>query len=123
MSGVFHSNTEFKGDLSTWDVSNVKKADSMFHKSGIQNSGIAYWNTASLQDASEMFSNSNLLPEVDLSKWNTKSCEDMSYMFAKTAIVDSGIGRWNVSAAKTDYMLQGTRATSKIGLRSSVPMR
>jgi surface protein len=109
MSGVFHSNTEFKGDLSTWDVSNVKKTDSMFSESGIQNSGIAYWNTASLQDASHMFSHSSLLPEVDLSKWNTKNCEDMRHMFAKTAIVDSGIGRWNVSAAKTDYMLRGTR--------------
>jgi hypothetical protein len=58
--------------------------------------------------------NSKLLPEADLSKWNTKSCENMSYMFAKTAIVDSGIGRWNVSAAKTDYMLQGTRFSGNL---------
>jgi hypothetical protein len=108
MQGVFYSNTEFKGDLSTWDVSNVKMMRSMFANSGIQNSGIAYWNTACLQDASYMFSESGLRPDVDLSKWNTKHCSDMDSMFKKTAIVNSGIGRWDVRAAKTDYMLEGT---------------
>jgi hypothetical protein len=115
MQGVFYSNTEFKGDLSTWDVSNVKMMRSMFANSGIQNSGIAYWNTACLQDASYMFSESGLRPDVDLSKWNTKNCRDMSSMFENTAIVDSGIGRWDVSSVVlTGNMLQGTRFSGNL---------
>jgi surface protein len=114
MRSTFSKNKDFTGDLSTWDVSNVRDMGRMFMKAGIRNSGVAYWNTASLHHALGMFYESNLQLDVDLSKWNTKNCEDMRHMFGKTAIIDSGIGRWDVSAAQTDYMLQGTRFSGNL---------
>jgi hypothetical protein len=114
MQKAFAHNREFMGDVSTWDVSKVMDMSMMFYGSGIRNSGIAYWNTARLDYAGGMFSGSSIQPDVDLSKWNTKNCIDMSRMFENTSIVDSGIGHWDVSSAKTDYMLQGTRFTGDL---------
>jgi surface protein len=114
MRSTFSKNKDFTGDLSTWDVSNVRDMGRMFMQAGIRNSGVAYWNTASLLQALGMFYESSLQLDVDLSKWNTKNCEDMRHMFEKTAIVDSGIGNWDVSAAQTEYMLQGTRFSGNL---------
>jgi hypothetical protein len=102
-------------DLSKWNTQHCRDMSSMFYKTAIVDSGIGHWNTASLQVASYMFADSAIGPDVDLSKWNTKNCRDMSYMFENTAIVDSGIGRWDVSSVVlTGSMLKGTRFSGNL---------
>ena len=96
-------------DLSKWNTQHCRDMSAMFYKTAIVDSGIGHWNVASLQDASLMFAHSAIGPKVDLSKWNTKNCRDMSAMFESTAIVDSGIGRWDVSSVVLMFnMLKGT---------------
>jgi hypothetical protein len=110
MRGTFSNNTEFEGDLSTWDVSKVKDMFVMFHNSGIKNSGIGRWNTASLEQAYAMFQNAKFIDrDLNLAGWETGKCTEMKGMFWGSAIVDSNIGKWNVEKADVTNMLRDTR--------------
>jgi surface protein len=110
MSYAFAGNTEFKGDLSTWDVSKVANMAGMFLKAGIEDSGIGDWNTASLEKAESMFHEAgNLSRDLDLSGWTMGKCTNMTAMFQGSAIIDNGIGKWKVNdLAFTDFMLSDT---------------
>ena len=69
--------TDFNGNISQWDVSNVR-------------------------DMSFMFFNS--LFDGDISNWNVSNTEDMSYMFTKS-LFNSNISNWDVSSVKdTSWM-------------------
>ena len=115
MSFMFKDNTEFKGDLSTWDVSKVLGMSYMFKGAGIVDSGIGNWNTGSMDSARGMFQDAkNLSQDLDLSKWNTSKCERMRRMFQESAIINSGIGNWDVRKADTRYMLKGTYFTGSL---------
>jgi hypothetical protein len=115
MSGMFRLNQMFKGYIGTWDVSKVAKMDDMFRGSGIEDSGIASWNTASLTNASSMFYEAEHLSHgLDLSKWRFGASPDMTAMFARSSIVDSGIGQWDVTNANTSGMLADARAFASI---------
>jgi hypothetical protein len=116
MSAMFSANTEFKGYIGTWDVSNVVYMDSMFEQSGIEDGGIANWTTTSLFYASSMFGGAkSLSSRLDLRKWRfsekldtdgaTVVGPDMDYMFAESGIVDCGIGEWDVRNAAVHFML------------------
>lgn len=108
MTNMFSGNVEFKGDLSTWDVSKVVDMRHMFQRAGIEDSGIGNWNTASLVDAASMFKEAkNISVDLDLSGWDTKQCTNMTAMFQGSAIVDCGLGRWDVTNADTTGMLDG----------------
>lgn len=110
MIGTFSGNTEFEGDLSTWDVSKVMFMSIMFHSSGIQDSGIGLWNTASLEKADAMFQSAKSIDrDLNLAGWKTEKCKDMRGMFRGSAIVDSNIGKWNVEKADVTNMLRDTR--------------
>ncbi len=104
---MFYENTEFRGDLSTWDVRKVTNMVSTFAKAGIQDSGIGNWDVRSLETAAHMFANAQFLStDLDLSRWNMGNCKDLSFMFEQSAIRDnSGVGNWTLHpTAKTREM-------------------
>lgn len=97
MSMTFANNTEFRGDLSTWDVCKVRTTDSMFFNSGIVNSGIGRWNFRELQSAKSMFAAAkNISSELSFSRWNLEKCTDLSLMFAESSVTDNDIGEWKL---------------------------
>jgi hypothetical protein len=116
MGGMFTRNTEFKGDLSVWDVKKVKMMSGMFEEAGIENSGIGQWDTESLTYACTMFEGAKGLSiDIDLSKWNTGNLRWMVRMFRDSALVDGGIGNWAVtSSASTSRLLSGTYFTGTL---------
>lgn len=72
---------KFNGDISEWDVSNVKTMEKMF-----------------------MYSKFN----GDLSKWDISNVEDMYGMFEMAYFNNDSISNWNISNVKdTDEMFEG----------------
>jgi hypothetical protein len=97
MSHMFHRNTEFRGDLSTWDVRTVKNMTSTFKEAGITNSGIGSWDVRSLEEAPYMFESALFLSrKLDFSLWNMQNCKNLAFMFLKSAIEDNNIGEWTL---------------------------
>jgi surface protein len=111
MNGTFLHNAEFRGDLSTWDVSNVANMDQMLRGSGISDSGIGNWDVGSLVNAMSMFAGATKLsPELSLSGWNVDSAIYLQEMFRGSAIRDGGIGKWRLNLnANTRDMFADTK--------------
>ena len=70
--------SKFNGDISKWNVSNVKNMSYMFVNSKF-NGDISKWNVSKVERMDSMFMNSNF--NGDISKWNVSNIEIMDYMF------------------------------------------
>jgi hypothetical protein len=55
--------------------------------------------------------------DLDLSRWNVQRCEDVGFMFARSSLVDSGIGKWElpVTARTKGMFLQARLFQGKLG--------
>src|SRR5574344_757020 len=78
MSLLFYHIFRFNGDISKWNVSNVKDMHWMFRSSEF-NGDISKWNVSKVTDMSNMFFNSEF--NGDISKWNVSKVTDVSAMF------------------------------------------
>jgi hypothetical protein len=109
MNEMFFHNSEFRGDMSTWDVREVRDMDKMFCKAGIEDSGIGSWDVRSLETARHMFTRAmSLSPSLKLSRWNMQHCKDLSFMFSESSITDNQIGTWTLlETARTRGMFEG----------------
>jgi surface protein len=85
--------SQFNGDISKWDVSNVEKMASMFYKSQF-NGDISNWNVSNVTDMSGMFCSSQF--NGDISKWNVSNVKNMKGMFPESKF-NSDISKWDVS--------------------------
>jgi surface protein len=92
MIGIFRS-TQFNGDISKWDTSNVQNMSSMFERSKF-NGDISKWNTSNVQNMNNLFFNSDF--NGDVSKWDTSNVLCMAGLFRHT-LFNSDISNWNVS--------------------------
>jgi surface protein len=73
MSGLFSLNynlNKFTGDISGWDVSNVKNMSYMFANSKF-NGDISGWDVSKVENMREMFYNAKNFDQ-NLNKWNVK---------------------------------------------------
>jgi len=84
---------DFNGDISKWNVSNVKDMRHMFAESKF-NGDISKWNVNNVKDMMCMFYNSKF--NGDISKWDVSNVEDMSWMFENSKF-NGDIGNWDVS--------------------------
>ena len=73
----------FNGDISKWDVSNVKSMECMFMNSYF-NGDISKWDTSKVENMECMFANSKF--NGDISKWDVSSVENMTDVFDKCPI-------------------------------------
>ena len=79
MRGVFSCpNQIFNGDISRWDVSNVKNMSHMFTASHF-NGDISAWDVSQVQDMSNLFEKTSF--NGDISHWNVSNVTNMSHMF------------------------------------------
>lgn len=96
MSGLFLEFPNFNGDISKWDVSNVKNMESMFLDSKFEGD-ISKWNVSNVKNMTNMFASSNF--NGDISNWNVSNVENMSSMFVGSRF-NKDISKWDVSKVK-----------------------
>jgi len=79
MSCLFtFSRPKFNGDISEWNVSNVKDMHFMFADTKF-NSDISKWDVSNVENMNNMFYGSEF--NQDISSWNVNKVKDMQYMF------------------------------------------
>jgi len=92
MSGMFIC-IKFNQDISQWDVSNVESMSGMFCCSRF-NQDISKWDISNVKDMSGMFCCSVF--NQDISKWDVSKVENMNFMFY-ASVFNQDISNWNVS--------------------------
>ena len=85
MSGLFssHGLDNFNGDISGWDVSNVKSMTSMFEGSKF-NGDISQWDVRHVEDMRLMFFMSMF--KGDISDWDVQKDTNMESMFNQSSL-------------------------------------
>ena len=83
----------FNGDISEWNVGNVKNMEWMFYCSAF-NRDISKWNVLNVKFMQLMFANSDF--DGDISDWDVSHVKRMNSMFAKSKF-NKDISKWNVS--------------------------
>ena len=121
---MFDGATNFNGNISNWDLSNVNTTEGMFRNAQSFDQDISGWNIIIVNNIKEMFknadtfnqdiggwdiSNVNSLLSVfngadnfnqDLSSWNTSGVTDMNSTF-KFSGFNHDISNWNTSSVTT----------------------
>ena len=91
--------SEFNGDISDWDVSNVTDMKYMFElcRYSGKNGDIFDWDVSKVTNMKGMFKFSNY--NGDISRWDVSTVTNMSHMFmgSKYTGKDGGISGWDVS--------------------------
>jgi len=87
---------EFNGDISKWNVSNVKDMEGMFANSQFDQD-ISNWNVSNVEDMKWMFYYSEF--NKDISKWNVSNVKNMEGMFLGSKF-NGDISNWDVSNVK-----------------------
>ena len=95
MNGLFLG-SRFDGDIAAWDVSNVADMSWMFYQSAFDGD-ISKWDVSNVVDMHEMFNESVF--DGDISEWNVSNVANMKGMFAWSAF-DGDISKWDVSSVK-----------------------
>ena len=80
MTGMFYECEKFNSDISAWDVSKVTDMRYMFYKCIDFNQDISTWDVSNVKDMREMFWGCKKF-NSDISNWNVSKVKDMSYMF------------------------------------------
>ena len=93
MSNLFNRFRDFNGDISKWDVSNVKFMIATFQNSEF-NGDISKWDVSNVTDMMTMFAYSEF--NGDISKWNVSNVKYMRRLFASSKF-NQDISKWNVS--------------------------
>lgn len=95
MAFMFANCSDFNGDVSSWDVSNVTDMSRMFQ--GVDNlPNFSSWDVSSVTNMSSMFRNVIDFNE-DISLWDVSAVNDMMYMFYGAETFDGDLSLWNVS--------------------------
>ena len=99
MSGLFHCEWWFNGNISEWDVSNVTDMSDMFKKCEKFNQDISKWDVSKVKDMSAMFDMCKQF-NGDISGWDVSNVKDMSYMFSYCSSFNQDLSHWDVSKVK-----------------------
>ena len=92
-------NSPFTGDISNWDVSNVNTMHGMFYQDGGSEVGfdgdLSSWNVSNVTDMAGMFTNTPF--SGDLSNWDVSNVTQMGGMFNGATNFSADISGWDVS--------------------------
>ena len=98
MSNLF-ANSDFNGNISKWDVSNVTNMNYMFYWCKLFNQDISAWNVSNVKNMTSMFFNCESFNQ-DISKWDVSNVTNMNNMFGGCSKFNQDISNWNVSKVK-----------------------
>ena len=94
---MFRGCTNFNGDLSNWDVSNVTSLAQMFYScNAFTGKGLENWDISSADAIEYMFFN---CPNFNgkIGGWNTSGVTTMRYVFQQCSIFNQDISSWDTS--------------------------
>lgn len=80
MSGLF-SNSQFNGDISNWNASNVTDMSYMFYKNFDFESDISEWNVSKVKNMRCMFAKTYSFEQKNISNWEINDETDKTNMF------------------------------------------
>ena len=104
MSKLFKE-TNFNGDISKWNVSNVTNMCCMFYSCQEFNKDISKWDVSNVTDMSYMFYYCEAFNQ-DVSNWNVSNVTNMHAMFFRCESFNQDISNWDVSnVVDSDNML------------------
>ena len=83
MNYLFYNLTDFDGDISMWDVSNVVMMSGMFEYCGF-NGDISNWDVSNVKDMSHMFEYSKF--NGDISDWDVSKVEKFDNIFCTSPL-------------------------------------
>ena len=95
---------DFNGNISSWDVSNVKNMDEMFVNCFKFNKDISLWDVSNVKNMAEMFFGCEKF-NSDISNWDVSSVTDMTSMFNGCKSFNQDISSWDVSKVKGHYFI------------------
>ena len=98
MSELFEG-TDFNGDISYWDVSNVTDMKDMFFYCKNFNKDISSWDVSNVTDMNGIFYGCESFNQ-DISVWDVSNVTDMPYMFYDCESFNQDISGWDVSKVK-----------------------
>ena len=85
---------KFNGDISKWDVSNVKNMNAMFDFSKF-NGDISKWNVYNVTTMEDMFNGAQSFNQP-IGDWDVSNVTNMYKMFKNAKSFDQPIGDWDV---------------------------
>ena len=98
MTSLFEG-TDFNGNISEWNVSNVKNMSGMFWACKSFNKDISNLDVSNVTDMSYMFAWCEAFNK-DISSWDVSGVNNMGYMFYRCKIFNQDISVWDVSNVK-----------------------
>ena len=103
MSSLFEG-TNFNGDISKWDVSNVTNMHGMFYWCDKFNQDISSWDVSNVKNMSFMFSHCDKFNQ-DISSWDVSNVTSMREMFYSCKSFNQDISNWDVSSVADNYSI------------------
>ena len=100
--------TEYNGDISKWDTSNVTDMRDMFNGAKKFNQPIGEWDVSNVTDMSHMFSCAQNFNQ-SIGGWDVSHVTNMKFMFNGAYEFNQPIGDWDVSSVTNmSYMFSYT---------------
>ncbi|MDQ0567733.1 BspA family leucine-rich repeat surface protein [Mycoplasma yeatsii] len=95
---MFEGAIDFNGNLSSWDVSNVRVMKNMFKKTKGFNGDLSSWNVSNVIDTSGMFHKATAFNRP-INSWShkTRNIENMESMFEGATVFDQNLNDWDTS--------------------------
>ena len=118
MHELFHSNfyvKQFNGDISKWNVSNVKNMKMMFQNSAFtgENGDLSKWNVSNVENMNCMFRECSF--NGDISKWNVGNVKDIGSMFSGNKKFNGDISEWDThNVEEMSFMFSNSNFTGNI---------
>ena len=122
MSGIFSYAKLFRGDISTWDVSNVRDMSAMFMGAKDFNGDLSEWDVSRVTNMPDMFRNAKSF-DGDISKWDVSSVRNMDHMFSSATSFKQRLcgASWVHSKASKTVMFAGSPGSISRTVCTSTP--
>ena len=97
MSMLF-KHSEFSGDVSKWNVSNVENMNEMFAYSKLtdENTNLYNWNVKNVINMEGMFAQCKTFTGKGIEKWDVSNVENMFCMFYGCDKFNQNLEHWNI---------------------------
>jgi surface protein len=97
MNYLFFRNSSFNQPLNDWDVSNVTSMVSMFSEASVFNQPLSNWSMSNVTTVNNMFSRATNFNQP-IANWDVSKVTNMANLFLIATSFNQPIGNWNTSS-------------------------